>query len=92
MPIVQSLLEYGKVKRPYLGVYTMDLDAIFGPAAAGGKRTRARMVLAMRESGRIQAGMIQAAIRIAGSSNNDGSADAGGDDDAGSPGRLEAAG
>ncbi|MFC5653163.1 S1C family serine protease [Paenibacillus solisilvae] len=26
MPIVESLLEYGKVKRPYLGVYTMDLD------------------------------------------------------------------
>lgn len=26
MPIVQSLLDYGKVKRPYLGVYTMDLD------------------------------------------------------------------
>ncbi|MFD0716131.1 S1C family serine protease [Paenibacillus sp. GCM10027626] len=25
MPIVESLLEYGKVKRPYLGVYTMDL-------------------------------------------------------------------
>ncbi|TYP75373.1 S1C family serine protease [Paenibacillus methanolicus] len=26
MPIVQSLLDYGKVKRPYLGVYTMDVD------------------------------------------------------------------
>ncbi|MFB9326624.1 S1C family serine protease [Paenibacillus aurantiacus] len=26
MPIVQSLLDYGKVKRPYLGVYTMDVE------------------------------------------------------------------
>lgn len=28
-PIVQSLLKYGKVKRPYLGVYTMDLSQYF---------------------------------------------------------------
>ncbi|WP_308636954.1 S1C family serine protease [Paenibacillus silvisoli] len=35
MPIVQSLLEYGKVKRPYLGVYTMDLDLYLSQQTAG---------------------------------------------------------
>ncbi|MBP3966858.1 S1C family serine protease [Paenibacillus lignilyticus] len=34
MPIVQSLLEYGKVKRPYLGVYTMDLGLYMAQQAA----------------------------------------------------------
>ncbi|RAP74240.1 S1C family serine protease [Paenibacillus montanisoli] len=34
MPIVQSLLEYGKVKRPYLGVYTMDLEVYLSQQAA----------------------------------------------------------
>ncbi|WP_219834648.1 S1C family serine protease [Paenibacillus sp. R14(2021)] len=33
-PIVESLLEYGKVKRPYLGVYTMDLAQYFAQQAA----------------------------------------------------------
>ncbi|BBH23421.1 serine protease [Paenibacillus baekrokdamisoli] len=37
MPIIQSLLEYGKVKRPYLGVYTMDLDQYLAQQAAGAK-------------------------------------------------------
>ncbi|UVI30296.1 S1C family serine protease [Paenibacillus spongiae] len=35
MPIVQSLLEYGKVKRPYLGVYTMDLQAYMAQQSIG---------------------------------------------------------
>lgn len=34
LPIVKSLLAYGKVKRPYLGVYTMDLAQYFAQAAA----------------------------------------------------------
>ncbi|NBD25084.1 S1C family serine protease [Paenibacillus glycinis] len=34
MPIVESLLKYGKVKRPYLGVYTMDLGQYLAQAAA----------------------------------------------------------
>ncbi|MBB3110883.1 serine protease Do [Paenibacillus phyllosphaerae] len=34
MPIVESLLEYGKVKRPYLGVYTMDLGQYLAQQAA----------------------------------------------------------
>ncbi|SDW99684.1 S1C family serine protease [Paenibacillus sp. CF384] len=34
MPIVQSLLEYGKVKRPYLGVYTMDLGLYMAQQSA----------------------------------------------------------
>ncbi|WP_274654888.1 S1C family serine protease [Paenibacillus humicola] len=36
MPVVKSLLEYGKVKRPYLGVYTMDLEQYFAQAQPGG--------------------------------------------------------
>ncbi|QYR21740.1 trypsin-like peptidase domain-containing protein [Paenibacillus sp. sptzw28] len=35
MPIVQDLLKYGKVNRPYLGVYTMDLQQYFAQQAAG---------------------------------------------------------
>ena len=35
MPIVQSLLEYGKVKRPYLGVYTMDLQQYMAQQSLG---------------------------------------------------------
>ncbi|MCQ6563449.1 S1C family serine protease [Paenibacillus mendelii] len=35
MPIVQSLLEYGKVKRPYLGVYTMDLEQYMAQQSIG---------------------------------------------------------
>ncbi|QHW32230.1 PDZ domain-containing protein [Paenibacillus rhizovicinus] len=34
LPIVKSLLADGKVKRPYLGVYTMDLDQYLVQAAA----------------------------------------------------------
>ncbi|REE78620.1 serine protease Do [Paenibacillus taihuensis] len=34
MPIVQSLLEHGKVLRPYLGVYTMDLSRYLEQQAA----------------------------------------------------------
>ncbi|AZN38839.1 S1C family serine protease [Paenibacillus albus] len=34
MPIVQSLLEHGKVLRPYLGVYTMDLSRYLQQQAA----------------------------------------------------------
>ncbi|SFJ90227.1 serine protease Do [Paenibacillus sp. UNC496MF] len=33
-PIVDSLLKYGKVKRPYLGVYTMDLAQYLAQSAA----------------------------------------------------------
>ncbi len=33
MPIVDSLIEYGKVKRPYLGVYTLDLEQYFAQQA-----------------------------------------------------------
>ncbi|GGF93990.1 S1C family serine protease [Paenibacillus abyssi] len=29
MPVVQSLIEYGKVKRPYIGVFTLDLEQYF---------------------------------------------------------------
>ncbi|MBM7567903.1 S1C family serine protease [Paenibacillus sacheonensis] len=36
LPIVKSLLEYGKVKRPYLGVYTMDLAQYFAQQSAAG--------------------------------------------------------
>lgn len=39
MPIVQSLLEYGKVKRPYLGVYTMDLDQYLAQQQNAGSMT-----------------------------------------------------
>ncbi|MFC0334195.1 S1C family serine protease [Paenibacillus sepulcri] len=35
MPIVQSLLKNGKIDRPYLGVYTMDLDQYFAQQALG---------------------------------------------------------
>ncbi|MFC4810114.1 S1C family serine protease [Paenibacillus sp. GCM10023250] len=34
LPIVDSLLKYGKVKRPYLGVYTMDLAQYLAQSAA----------------------------------------------------------
>ncbi|MBJ6361652.1 S1C family serine protease [Paenibacillus sp. GCM10012307] len=33
MPIVESLIEYGKVKRPYIGVYTLDLEQYFAQQA-----------------------------------------------------------
>jgi len=35
LPIVKSLLENGKVNRPYLGVYTMDLDQYLAQQAMG---------------------------------------------------------
>jgi len=34
LPIIDSLLEYGKVKRPYLGVYTMDLRHFLAQSGA----------------------------------------------------------
>ncbi|MBW7475664.1 trypsin-like peptidase domain-containing protein [Paenibacillus oenotherae] len=33
MPIVESLMEFGKVTRPYLGVYTMDLEQYWAQQA-----------------------------------------------------------
>lgn len=33
MPIVESLMEFGKVKRPYLGVYSMDLEQYWAQQA-----------------------------------------------------------
>lgn len=41
LPIVKSLLEYGKVKRPYLGVYTMDLGQYLAQQAAVGENDQA---------------------------------------------------
>lgn len=34
MPIVESLMEFGKVKRPYLGVYSMDLEQYWAQQAS----------------------------------------------------------
>lgn len=34
MPIVESLMEFGKVKRPYLGVYSMDLELYWAQQAS----------------------------------------------------------
>ncbi|WP_270166968.1 S1C family serine protease [Paenibacillus sp. SYP-B4298] len=33
LPIVESLIQYGKVKRPYLGVYTLDLEQYYAQKA-----------------------------------------------------------
>lgn len=33
LPIVESLIQYGKVKRPYLGVYTLDLEQYYAQQA-----------------------------------------------------------
>ncbi|XEC95063.1 S1C family serine protease [Paenibacillus tarimensis] len=33
MPVIQSLIEHGKVKRPYVGVYTLDLEQYYAQKA-----------------------------------------------------------
>lgn len=35
MPVVETLIKYGKVPRPYLGVYTMDLEQYFAQQPDG---------------------------------------------------------
>ncbi|HUC93629.1 MAG TPA: trypsin-like peptidase domain-containing protein [Paenibacillus sp.] len=35
MPVVETLMKYGKVSRPYLGVYTMDLEQYFAQQPSG---------------------------------------------------------
>jgi len=37
MPIVKELIEYGKVMRPYMGVYSMDLSAFLDQPAGDGE-------------------------------------------------------
>ena len=74
MPIVQSLLEYGKVKRPYLGVYTMDLDQYLAQQQPAGSVTGPD---GSGDAGSGDQAGNDKGDSNAGSSNNDGSADAG---------------
>ena len=74
MPIVQSLLEYGKVKRPYLGVYTMDLDQYLAQQQPTGSNTGPD---GSGDAGSGDQAGNDKGDSNAGSSNNDGSADDG---------------
>ncbi|SEN48670.1 S1C family serine protease [Paenibacillus sp. OV219] len=73
MPIVQSLLEHGKVLRPYLGVYTMDLSRYLEQQAAAA-------AAAQGDGGSAGLGGDGDEAAPSGTDGADGSADAGGSD------------